>query len=251
MAIAGDTPINRYRIPVSGLPKSFDGFTIAHLTDLHYGVLDSTPYVRQVVHRVNSVATDIVACTGDYVQRRHTTEEIDAVWPEMCRLSAKEGVYSVLGNHDHWADSERSQQWLEKSGQNLHHSVHKLTRNGESLWLVGSGDLQEDYKPLDIIMKDIPDGDCRVVLAHNPDTADMDFQGRVDLMICGHTHGGQINIPFLSQPWLPVKNHNYNFGLKLSKRGFPVFISRGTGWSIVPIRLNCPPEIAVLELTAA
>jgi predicted MPP superfamily phosphohydrolase len=70
-------------------------------------------------------------------------------------------------------------------------------------------------------------------------------------MICGHTHGGQINIPFLSQPWLPIKNHNYNFGLKLSKRGFPMFISRGIGWSIVPIRLNCPPEIAVLELTAA
>jgi predicted MPP superfamily phosphohydrolase len=251
IAIAGDTPINRYRIPVPGLPKSFDGFTIAHLTDLHYGVLESTSYVREVVQKVNSVESDIVACTGDYVQRRHTTAEIDAVWPEMCRLRAKEGVYSVLGNHDHWANSERSQQWLEKSGQSLHHSVHKLTRNGESLWLVGSGDLFEDYKHLDIIMKDIPEGDCRIVLAHNPDTADMNFQGRVDLMICGHTHGGQINIPFLSQPWLPIKNHNYNFGLKLSKRGFPMFISRGIGWSIVPIRLNCPPEIAVLELTAA
>ena len=101
------------------------------------------------------------------------------------------------------------------------------------------------------MLKDIPKSDCRIVLAHNPDTADTDFLSRVDLMISGHTHGGQVNIPFIGTPILPVRNKNYSCGLKTSLRGIKVFISRGIGWAIYPIRFNCFPEIAVLELVQA
>jgi predicted MPP superfamily phosphohydrolase len=91
--------------------------------------------------------------------------------------------------------------------------------------------------------------DCRIVLAHNPDSADTIFESKPDLMISGHTHGGQVTIPFIGSPVLPVKNKNYSFGLRYSYENVPVFISKGIGWAIYPVRFNCFPEIAVLTLT--
>jgi uncharacterized protein len=98
-------------------------------------------------------------------------------------------------------------------------------------------------------MKPVPKDDCRIVLAHNPDSADTILESKPDLVISGHTHGGQVNIPFIGTPVLPVKNKNYSFGLKRSIENIPVFISRGIGWAIYPVRFNCFPEIAVLTLT--
>jgi predicted MPP superfamily phosphohydrolase len=111
--------------------------------------------------------------------------------------------------------------------------------------------LWEDHKSFDDILNKVPEDDCRIVLAHNPDSADTNFSERIDLMICGHTHGGQVNIPFYGTPVLPVKNKNYNFGLKTSSKGQPIFISKGLGWAIYPVRFNCFPEIAVLELISS
>jgi len=100
----------------------------------------------------------------------------------------------------------------------------------------------------DAVLRDIPDADCRLVLAHNPDTADSTFSRRIGPLIAGHTHGGQVAIPFVGPPFLPVRNRTYSSGFKTSPRGTGVFISKGIGWSFLPVRFNCPPEIAVLEL---
>lgn len=240
--------MNTYRIPVPNLPPAFDGFRIVHLTDIHHGVLTPLSLVRSVVNRANRIRRDITVCTGDFVHKRNTTEEIEAVWPVVCGLTAPSGVYSVLGNHDHWADSGRSMQWLKQSGQDVRHRAVPLERNGSRLWLVGAGDLWEDHRSLDAALAGVPEAECRIVLAHNPDSADTDFVSRADLMICGHTHGGQVKLPFVGAPILPVRNKNYSSGLKRSLRGASVFISRGIGWAVYPVRFNCYPEIAVLEL---
>jgi hypothetical protein len=239
---------NRYRIPVPNLPPAFEGFRIVHLTDIHHGALMPIEWIRSLVARANRIPRDITVCTGDFVHARNTTQEIDAVWPVVVGLNAPGGVYSVLGNHDHWADTERSLHWLKASGQDLRRRAVRLERGGSSLWLAGAGDLWEDHAPLDQVLSSVPDSGCRIVLAHNPDTADTPFASRVDLMISGHTHGGQVNVPFLGPPILPVENKNYSCGFKRSLRGAGVFISRGIGWAIYPVRFNCFPEIAVLEL---
>jgi predicted MPP superfamily phosphohydrolase len=112
--------------------------------------------------------------------------------------------------------------------------------------------LWEDHRSFDHLLRNVPREDCRIVLAHNPDSADTDFSERIDLMISGHTHGGQVYIPFYgTPPYMPVKNPNYNFGLKVSNKGHSLFISKGVGWGAFPLRLNCPPEIAVLELVSS
>ena len=239
---------NRYRIPVPNLPDAFNGFTIAHLTDLHYGFLVPLAFIEFIVQKTNRLQADLVICSGDYVHKRNTCSEIDLVWPVLGRLKAAHGVWSVLGNHDHWADTGRSQYWLDKTGQNLNRKVRPVTRGSQRVWLAGAGDLWKDHVPLDNLLEDIPEKECRIVIAHNPDSADTDHTGRVDLFICGHTHGGQVSIPFVGPPVLPVQNKSYAGGLAYSPKKEAVFISRGIGWAIYPVRLNCPPEIAVLEL---
>lgn len=239
---------NHYLIAVPNLPKAFSGFRIVHLTDFHYGSLVPLAIIRHVIQRVNRLDRDLVVCTGDYVHERVATTQIDTVWPLLSDLTAPLGVLSVLGNHDHWASTKRSQYWLDKTNQDLRHKVKAIEKGGEKLWIAGAGDLWEDHRDLDQILSGIPDTDCRIVLAHNPDTADSKFSGRVDLIISGHTHGGQVDIPFIGPPVLPVRNKSYSSGLKTSPRGTGVFISKGIGWAIYPVRFNCPPEIAVLEL---
>ncbi len=239
---------NVYRIPVSNLPRAFSGLRIVHLTDLHYGLLVPLAMIENVVHRANKLKPDIIICTGDYVHEKNSAKQINEVWPVLSQLAAPMGVYSVLGNHDHWADTDRSAYWLKRTGQDLRRKTVQIERGGQRLWLAGAGDLWEDKQNPDELLRGIPDSECRIVLAHNPDTADMNYFQRIDLMISGHTHGGQVDIPFIGTPVLPVRNKNYNYGLKRSPKGTRVFISKGIGWTNYPVRFNCYPEIAVLEL---
>jgi predicted MPP superfamily phosphohydrolase len=240
--------VNKYTIPVPNLPHEFDGLRIIHLTDLHYGPLMPQAVLDEVIQKTNELEKDIVVCTGDYVRGAAAPRNIDAIWSLMANLRAPGGVYTVLGNHDHWASTKKSLHWLNKSGHtNLRHKALPLSRNGTTLWLGGAGDLWEDHANLDQVLKDAPDDACRIVLAHNPDTADTEYTTRVDLMISGHTHGGQVKIPFIGTPFLPVKNKMYSSGF-VSSRKTNVFISRGIGWAAFPVRFNCFPEIAILNI---
>lgn len=238
---------NYYKIYFKNLPKAFDGFRIVQLTDLHYGFLVPERIIKHVVNRANNIDKDIIVCTGDYVHERNTKEEIHVVWPYLKQLQAPLGVYSVLGNHDHWANQNESLKQLQQSGQNIRHQSKEIQKNGQSIWIGGAGDFWEDETGLQKAFETVPDDAFKLVLAHNPDTADTNLSVRIDLMLCGHTHGGQVRIPFFGTPILPVRNKTYNSGI-FNVNNFKLFISKGIGWAIIPIRFNCMPEIAVIEL---
>jgi predicted MPP superfamily phosphohydrolase len=239
--------INRYKVPVSNLPSSFHGFTIAHLTDIHLGFLVSKSFVEGIVSKTNSLLTDMIVCTGDYVHKRNTIKEIETVWPILSKLKAKYGVYSVLGNHDHWADTDRSLYWLERTGQNIRHKCKPILKGRDRILIGGCGDYWKDKLEIDKAFFCSDEEDCRLLLSHNPDSVDTQFSTPLSLVISGHTHGGQVVIPFLGAPILPVKNKNYSNGLIDTPKA-KLFISKGIGWAIYPVRFNCYPEIAVLEL---
>ena len=239
--------INRYKIPLSNLPSSFQGFTIAHLTDIHLGFLVSKSFVEGIVHRTLKLNTDAIVCTGDYVHKRNTIKEIETVWPILSKLKARYGVYSVLGNHDHWADTGRSLYWLERTGQNIRHKCQPIYKGKDRILIGGCGDYWGDELEIDNAFFCSDEKDCRILLSHNPDSVDTQFDTPLSLVISGHTHGGQVVIPFLGAPILPVKNKNYSSGL-IDTPKTKLFISRGIGWAIYPVRFNCYPEIAVLEL---
>jgi hypothetical protein len=244
--------INRYPIPVPHLPAAFEGFRIAHLSDLHYGPLVSLSFISRVLKLTQQCAPDLIVFTGDFVHSQNTRENINTLWPMLSELEARWGVFSVPGNHDYWADIDRTLYWMKKTGQDLYKTVIPLIKQGERIWLGGTGDHWEDHEEIDRIFQAVPEADCRICLAHNPDTADQDHQTRIDLFLCGHTHGGQIRWPFLNRPFspnqLPVKNKAYDQGY-IEHNDKRLFISRGIGWAVLPIRFSCPPEIAILELT--
>ena len=239
--------VNRYKIPIADLPPSFNGFTLAHLTDIHLGSFVSKSFVEEIVHNTNALRPDAIVCTGDYVLGNDTTEEIDSVWPIMSKLKAKYGVYSVLGNHDHHADFNRSLYWLEKSGQDIRHKCKPIYKGKERIILGGSGDYWYDRLDIDKTFSCSDEKDCRILLSHNPDAIDTQFDTPLSLVLSGHTHGGQVVIPFFGPPILPVKNKKYSSGL-ITTAKTKLFISKGVGCSGLPVRFNCYPEIAVLEL---
>lgn len=242
--------INRYKVYLANLPEAFNGFSIAHLTDIHFGFLVSEAFVEKIVHRTNRLQTDIIVCTGDYVHERNTTKEVDTVWPILAKLHAKHGVYSVLGNHDHWASTERSLYWLNRSGQNLRHRSVAIEKGDSRIMLGGAGDLWEDSLGIDKAFANTHQDDCRILLSHNPDSVDRKFKSSVSLVLSGHTHGGQVRIPFYGAPVLPVQNKKYSSGV-IAAPNTQLFISKGIGWAIYPVRFNCYPEIAVIELYRA
>ncbi len=242
--------INIYRIPVPSLPKSFHGTRIVHLTDIHLGPLVTKSFIEQVVEKANKLKPDIIVCTGDYVQGRDPKKELDTVWPILSKLCAKYGVYSVLGNHDHWAGTSKSLEWLHKSGQSIWHTCKIIYKDNERIVIGGAGDYWEDDLKIDECFSSTAEGDCRILLTHNPDSVDTEFTTPLSLTLSGHTHGGQVSIPFYGPPVLPVKNKRYSSGLIKTEKG-ALFISKGIGCAIYPVRFNCAPEIAVLELVAA
>lgn len=150
---------NSYRIPVPNLPRSFSGFRIVQLTDLHYGSLVQTQWIYYITEVTNNLKGDVIVCTGDYVQGTSGAKEIDTVWRLLSTLSAGSGVFSVLGNHDHWADTARSDYWLKKTGQDLRHKATPIRRGSDTLWLAGAGDLFEDHRNLDGVLGQVPDSD--------------------------------------------------------------------------------------------
>jgi predicted MPP superfamily phosphohydrolase len=239
--------VNTYRIPVRHLPPAFIGFRIVQLSDLHLDPLTPLPWLCGVLDQAQRLNGQIIVCTGDYVHARGRATQVDAIWPELVRLRAPLGVFNVLGNHDHWADTGRSLEWLERSGQSVRHRARPVQIGAHRIWIAGAGDYWEDRCGIDEALAPVPTDECRIVLAHNPDTADVPWRSRVDLMLSGHTHGGQVRLPLLGAPVLPVRNKRYASGLVTTDRT-RVFISRGIGWAILPVRFNCPPQIAVLEL---
>jgi len=239
--------INRYKVPVDDLPEAFHGFRLVQLTDLHLGFMVSEPFIEGVVSSAKKLNPDIIVCTGDYVHGRNTTAEINKVWPILSKLEAKYGVFSVLGNHDHWADFETSLNWLERSGQNIRHQCKAIYKGKDRIIIGGCGDYWEDELNIDKAFSCSDEGDCRILLAHNPDSVDTQYKTPLSLVLSGHTHGGQVVMPFYGPPVLPVRNKKYSSGL-IETQNTQLFISRGIGWAIYPVRFNCYPEIAVLEL---
>jgi predicted MPP superfamily phosphohydrolase len=253
--------VTRRQVGIKGLSPGLDGLRIVQLSDIHHGQWMSLAWVRQIIDATNALAPDVVALTGDYVY--HGLEYVRPVAMELARLRARVGVVGVMGNHDWWENGDVAKWAFAKEGIPLidnarmfvtpHRCLVKEAREG--LCLAGVGDLWEDKCLYDRALGSAPGGMPRVLLSHNPDVAEephfLQSGLRVDLMLSGHTHGGQIWLPGLGAP---VTNSAY--GQKYAKGLVagpvcPVFVSRGLGMTVMPVRLGVRPEIAVIELRCA
>jgi uncharacterized protein len=249
----GRLVVHRVDVPVRGLPRAFDGFRIAALSDVHAG----SPHVgrdklRQIVRTVNALEPDAVVFLGDLVIHgviggRFMAPEVSAA--ELGAMRAPK--IAVLGNHDWRLDGRRVGRALEAAGfRVLDNDVMRVERGGDSLWFAGLADLKTRRPDVSGVLARVPAGSAVIVLSHNPDVFPS-LPARVGLTLAGHTHGGQIRLPFVGALAVGSKyGRRYVAGL-IEEDGRRLFVTTGIGTSYVPVRLDVPPEIAEITLSAA
>lgn len=250
--------ITQRAVRIKGLPPTLAGLRIVQLSDIHHGSWMSDFWVRQIIDTTNKLAPDLVALTGDYVYRG--PEYMEPIAAHFARLKPRVGTLGVMGNHDWWGGSHVCQRAFAKYGIPLIDNSRKFVtperklvdQATEGLCVAGVGDLWEDHCLYEMALGGLPGGMPRVVLSHNPDVAEEpDFlRGgyRVDLMLSGHTHGGQIRLPVIGAPVTNSRlGQKYAQGL-VQGPACPVFVSRGLGMTVMPVRLGVRPEIAVIDL---
>jgi hypothetical protein len=252
--------VRRYKLGIRNLPAALDGIRFAHMSDTHYGPYVSLPHIRRAVKLVRQQRCDLVVLTGDYVHRTPQAIHDGIGVLEECRGAL--GAVAVLGNHDHWEDTAACVERFEQIGLPLlDHRRRYLTKSGlvmsepapaDSIVIAGMGDLWEDPQTFADILEDVEPTQPRIVLSHNPDTAELPDAGtyRVDLMLSGHTHGGQVWVPGIGSPIVPSSyGERYSGGLCPGPH-FRVLVSRGVGMAVMPVRFGVPAEISVIELYA-
>jgi len=234
-------------VAIRGLPADWDGVRIAHLTDLHVGPVIDVEYIVGVVELANAASPDVVVVTGDFVSEGGAT--MPGLVDALRALRGPMGRFAVLGNHDYWSGAPPVRSLLADAGiEELTNKRRMLQRRGHGLCVAGVDDLWEGEPDLAAALAGVPEAAPRILLCHNPDYAeDMPHTPRVDLMLCGHTHGGQVKIPFGPRPRLPIRHRRYAAGL-VDGPCCQVYTSCGLGMVGIPIRFNCRPELAIVTL---
>jgi predicted MPP superfamily phosphohydrolase len=247
--------------PLRDLPPSLDGLRLVQLTDIHHGPWLSLGYVREVVRACNDLRPDLVLLTGDYIL--YSSAYVRPVVEELAHLRPVIGTLSVLGNHDWNEGGELVRRELTDAGLTVLDNARRILTPdrelvksaAEGLALCGVDDLWRGDPDVWKALGGLPPAMPRLVLSHNPDLAETynitDSGLRVDLMVSGHTHGGQIYLPGIGTPFVPsAYGQKYAQGL-VQGPTCPVFVCRGLGVATVPLRLGVPPEMTVLELRCA
>jgi predicted MPP superfamily phosphohydrolase len=249
----------KIEIPLERLPASFDGFTIAQLSDFHYDEHFSAVPIAKAVEVVNGLKPDLVVLTGDFITvptidrfgfLKRALKTAPPCAAMLQPLQGKLGKFAILGNHDGEAGSTYISGVLRDHKIPLlrNHSV-PLERGGERIWLAGIDDALRGYPDLGAALKKIPENETTVLLAHEPDFADDASLSPIDLQLSGHSHGGQIWIPGIGAPWLPPLSRRYPRGL-YKVGDLTLYTNIGIGTIRAPIRINCPPEITLITLRA-
>lgn len=249
--------LTRVEIPINGLPESLDGFTICHLADLHiseYGFFE-----RRVERLLSSIDADICALTGDVLNDKAGQ---DALLRMLNSLRTRLGAYVVPGNNDYRGCSEGESLLTGLRGFGLNLLINQSETacwHGAELAIIGVDDPFLGLDDLESAMSGVGESGFRLLLAHSPDIIKRLGRRRVDLILAGHTHGGQICLPWLGPIWLHCR---YELGLSagyfgpcdLSRAvgedmvGVRMYVTRGLSSSLLRVRFLAPPEVALLTL---
>lgn len=243
---ANSLSLERVNIELKRLPRKLDGFRIIHLSDIHHSPFTGVEHIERVVKITNRLKPDLIVLTGDYVS--HHTEYVAPVAELLGRLKAPHGVHACLGNHDHWTDADLVIRSFRDEGINLLvNEGFRLEIEGGAFWLAGVDDHMVGRTDVQAsLLGSFPD-EMKMLLAHNPIIFREAARYGVDLTLSGHTHGGQIRVRDVEKGIIPRRR---KAGLHRN-RGSQLYITRGIGTVVVPVRYQCPPEISLLELKAA
>lgn len=242
--------ISQTDILIRDLPQRFEGFRITQLTDIHHSRILGIHEVRRVVALAQQTKPDMFVLTGDYSTsyRRY----IEPCAEALSALSAPEGVWAVLGNHDHYTDPELTTRALQRQHIAVMNNAHTtLYRGPDSIQLSGIDDWTWNAVDWVRAFSGLKANTPTILLSHQPIVLDLAQTRNVSLILSGHTHGGQLKFPLLGAPARFVsKDLKYARGLFRSGET-QLYVSTGTGVIGLPVRFGVRPEIAVLHLRRA
>jgi uncharacterized protein len=247
--------VRRRTLQLPSWPERLSGLRIAVVSDLHAG----RPHVRErhlsrVVARVNEAAPDLVVLLGDYVDA--VIPGVEPLEPERVSaalgdLRARIGVVAVLGNHDWESDGARVAGALRSVGiRVLEDEAVGFDAGGRALWVAGLGDLRERGVAPERALARVPEGEPLLLLSHDPDPF-AHLSGRPALVLAGHTHGGQINLPWFRRLVIPSRFGTRYASGHVVENDRHLYVSRGVGTSGLPLRFRAAPGVDLLELAAA
>jgi hypothetical protein len=250
--------ISHRRIKIPRLPRAFEGFRIAQLSDIHIGPFMAAEEIRRYVGIANELKPDLVALTGDFVTWDPSTQS--AVVDVLAGVKAPFGVYGCLGNHEMWATVEDSitRLFARRDIRILRGERALISSGGEVINLLGvdyqtrspmgprGQRLVQEY--LQGVDRLTAPGTANILLSHNPNTFDRAAELGIDLSLAGHTHGGQLTLEFVHRGLSPSRLITPYVRGWFEKPGGQLYVNRGIGTIFVPIRFGAPPEITVYEL---
>jgi predicted MPP superfamily phosphohydrolase len=245
--------VEQVEIVLPRLPRSFSGFRIIHISDIHIGGWMNRKRLSDVIELAGKQKPDLVVMTGDYVIGRSWDKDLDDAADdfvkEVSRLTADYLVLGILGNHDHKMNVEKVREMLSNCGVvELNNDVYSLRQGDDCLHVAGVDDVRMKKARLDHVCELLPETGGAILLAHEPDFADVSSQKeRFGLQLSGHSHGGQVVIPFYGPLILPYLGRKYPSGL-YKVREMWQYTNRGVGMVEPDIRFNCRPEITVFTL---
>ncbi|HJU66381.1 MAG TPA: metallophosphoesterase [Gemmatimonadaceae bacterium] len=254
-----DLRVTEVVAPIDGLPEEFSGYTIAVLADVHYGPPTGARVPRRAVDIAHRASPDLVVLLGDYglsydsalwLSRILYRSAYRGLAPILRRITARDGVLAVLGNHDYDVGADTVRSWLRSLGVDVLVNDCRIVRRGNASLAIGGVD---DFKKGTVDpmggCHTLPAGAPHIVLSHSPDAVRvLDRRVRVDLVLAGHTHGGQVVIPGYGAPlrFCKVCGPRTAKGWVPNDRA-PLYVSAGVG-AAVPLRFNCPPEVVIVRL---
>jgi len=237
-------------IKIKGLPEKFENFTITHISDLHFGKFVNSDFIKKSVETVNKLDSDIVVITGDFVEWMCYREKyVKLCMQEIASIRPREGVYAVLGNHDHKSDAKRITEELQRIGVCvLRNESTRLKRGNTAIQILGVDDMVEEKDNMEKTLSGVNESEVKILMSHSPDIAENYKLRGVDLILSGHTHGGQICLPFIGALITP-SDYGRKFVSGLIKHNdIQIYVNRGIGVTIIPARFMCKPEITVFTL---
>lgn len=232
---------------IRDLPERFDNFRITQLTDIHHSRILGIDQVRHVVELAQQTKPDMFVLTGDYTTTYRRF--IEPCAEALGQLNASDGVWAVLGNHDHYTDPELTTRALQRRHITvLENANTTLQRGPDSLQLSGIDDWSWNFTDWTSAFSGLKPSTPTILLSHQPSVLDLEQTQNVALILSGHTHGGQVRLPGLGAPMrFATREMKYDRGL-FQRGETQLYVSSGTGVIGLPVRFGVRPEIAVLRL---
>jgi len=244
LAEADSLTVEKVQIRLKRLPKNLDGLRLVHLSDIHHSPFTSLEHISRAVEIANELKPDMFVLTGDFVS--HEPEYIVPMAQAMGRLKSEFGTFACLGNHDHRTDAQMVTDSLRAENiRVLINEGFRFSARGASVWLCGVDDYMVGLTDLRAALRGSFPDEMKMLLAHNPKILYRAARASVDLMLSGHTHGGQVRLRDEEKKILP--RSKFASGL-YRRKDSQMYITRGIGTVVLPMRFGYPPEISLIEL---